>query len=55
MLLLNIFFSIVDTCLICEDIARQVYVMVPIATNFYILYFQWAAYSTFQTCILNSH
>jgi len=57
-LLLNNFFSIVDTCLICEDSARQSCAMVPrwrFLRRFCVLYFQRAACSTFQTCILNSH
>ena len=52
------FFPIVDTCLRCEDIARQSCAMVCrwlIFAYFCVLYFQRAAYSTFQTCILNSH
>jgi len=47
-LLLNVFFPIVDMCLICEDIARQSCAMVP----------RWrflATCSRFQTCILKSH
>jgi len=59
-LLLNKFFRIVDTgkCLSCEDIARQSCAMVPrwrFLATFCDLYFQRAARSTFQTCILNSH
>jgi len=53
---LNKFFPIVDTCLSCEDIARQSCAMVPrwrFLTTFWILHFQRAACSTFQTCILN--
>ena len=49
---------IVDTCLSCEDIARQSCAMVPkwqIFGNFCILHFHPAVCSTFQTCILNSH
>ena len=46
-LLLNKFFPIVDTCLNCEDIARQ--------ASFCVLYFQQATSITLQTCILNSH
>jgi len=58
-LLLNkFFFPTVDTCLTCEDIARQICAMVPrwrfLATSC-VLYFQRAACSTFQTCVLNSH
>ena len=57
-LLFNKFFPIVDTCLSCEDIARQSCVMVPrwwIFGDFCVLHFQRATCSTFQTCILNSH
>jgi len=58
-LLLNkFFFPIVDTCLSCEDIARQICGMVPrwrFFASLLRLYFQRAACSTFQTCILNSH
>ena len=50
----NNFFLIVDTCLSCEDTARQSCAMVPKWRFFCILYFQRAACSTFQTCILNS-
>ena len=52
------FFPIVDMCLSCEDIAPQSCAMVPkclIFGVFWVLHFQRAAYSTFQTCILNSH
>jgi len=52
------FFLIVDTCLSCEDIAQQSCAMVPkcrILGGFWVLHFQRAACSTFQTCILNSH
>jgi len=49
-------FTIVDPCLSCEDIARQSCAMVRrIFGDFCVLYFQRAACSTFQTCILNSH
>ena len=51
-------FLIVDLCLSCEDIARQSGAMVPrwrICGVFWVLHFQRAACSTFQTCILNSH
>ena len=48
------FFPIVDTCLSFEDMARQSCVMVP-KWHFCVLYFQRAACSTIQTCILNSH
>jgi len=54
-LLLNKFFSIVDTCLNCEDMARQSCAMVPRWRFFCVLYLQRAACSAFQTCILNSH
>ena len=51
------FFPIVDTCLSCEyrPIARQSCAMMHRCRFFCILYFQPAACSTFQTCILNSH
>ena len=52
---LTSFFSIVDTCLSCEDIARKSCAMAPRWQFFCVLYFQRAACSTFQTCILNSH
>ena len=51
-MLLDKFFPIVDTCLSCDN------AMVPVAIFgdfFWVLYFQRAACSTFQTCILNSH
>jgi len=57
-LLLNNFFQIVDTCLSCEDIARQSCGMVhrwQFLAIFWVLHLQWAACSTFQTCVLNSH
>jgi len=58
-LLLNkFFFPIVDTCLSCEDIARQSCGMVPrwrFLATFWVLHLQRTTYSTFQTCILNSH
>jgi len=57
-LLLNKFFPIVDTCLSCEDIARQICAMVPrwpFLATFCVLCFQRAACSRFQTCISNSH
>jgi len=53
-LLFNKFFPIVDTCLRFEDIALQSRAMVPKWRFFCVLYFQRAACSTFQTCILNS-
>jgi len=52
-LLFNIF-PIVDTCLSCEDIARQSCAMVR-RWRFCILYFQRVACSTFHTYILNLH
>jgi len=51
----NKFFPIVDTCLSCEDSARQSCAMLPKWRYFCVLYFQRAACSTFQTCVLNSH
>jgi len=42
----------------CEDIARQICAIMPrwrIFGDFWVLHFQRAACSTFQTCILNSH
>jgi len=51
----NRFFPIVDTCLSSEDTARQSCAMVPKWQFFCVLYFQRAACSTFQTCILYSH
>ena len=58
-LLFNKFFPIVDMCLSCEDIAQQTFCngaqMANFCQFFCILYFQRAACSTFQTCILNSH
>jgi len=48
-------FPIVNTCLSCEDMARQICEMVPSSVIFCVLYFQRAACSTFQTWILNSH
>jgi len=56
--LTSFFFPIVDMCLSCEDIARQSCAMVLrwwFLHHFCVLYFQRAACSTFQTCILNSH
>ena len=47
--------SIHHTCLSCEDTARQSCTMVTKMAIFCILYFQRAACSTYQTCILNSH
>jgi len=57
-LLINKFFPIVDMCLSCDDTAPQSCAMVPrrlFLCHFCVLYFQRAACSTFQTCILNSH
>ena len=54
-LLLNKFFPIIDTCLSCEDMARQSCAMVARWRFFCVLYLQRAACSAFQTCILNSH
>jgi len=51
----NKFIPIVDTCLSCEDAARQSCPMVPKWRFFCVLYFQRAACSRFQTYILNSH
>jgi len=56
--MLNKFFPILDMCLNCEDIAQQICGMVPkwrFLATFCVLYFQRAARSTFQTCILNLH
>ena len=47
---LRSFFPIVDTCLSCEDTARQSCPMVPKWRFFCVLYFQRAACSTFHTC-----
>jgi len=55
---LTSFFPIVDTCLSCEDIARQSCTMVRrwlFLAIFCVLHFQRAACSTSQICILNSH
>ena len=54
---LTSFFSIVDTCLSCKDIARQSCAMMPrwrFLATFCVLHFQGAACSTFQTCIWDS-
>jgi len=56
LLMLNeIYFLIVDTCLSCEDTARQSCAMVPRWRFFgdFLANFQRAACSKFQTCILN--
>ena len=50
---LTSFFPIVDTCISCEDTARQLCDCDKMAI-FCVLYFQRAACRTFQTCILNS-
>ena len=58
LLLITSFFPIVDTRLNCKDTAQQSCAMVPrwrFFASFCVLYFQRAACSTFQTCILNSH
>ena len=56
---LTSFFMVADTCLGCEDIARQSSAMVcrwRIFGDFFAsCIFQRAMCSTFQTCILNSH
>jgi len=52
---LTSFFPTVDTCLSSEDIARQSCAMEPNWRFFCVLYFQRAACSPLQTCILNSH
>ena len=51
----NKFFPIVDTCLSCKDTARKKFCDGAKMTIFCVLYFQRAACSTFQTCILNSY
>jgi len=53
-LLLNKFFSIVDMCFSWKDKARQS-LRWRLFGDFLRPAFQRAAYSTFQTCILNSH
>ena len=53
-LLLNKFFAIVDICLSCEDSQTKLCDGAEIEI-FCVLYFQRAACSAFQTCILNSH
>jgi len=55
---LTSFFPIVDTCLSCEDKARQSCAMVHrwrFLETFCILCFKRATCSRFQTCIWNSH
>ena len=55
---LNKLFPIVDTCLTCEDIARQSCAMVPrwrFLATFLRPAFPATACSRFLTCILNSH
>ena len=59
-LLFNNFFLIVNTCLSSEDTARQSCAMRwcpdgDFFRDFWVLHFQRAARSTFQTCILNLH
>jgi len=53
----NKFFRIVDMCLSCTDIARQLCdgAQIEIFGDFLHPVFQRAACNTFQTCILNSH
>ena len=55
---LTSFFSIVDMCLSCEDIAGQICAKVcrwRFLAIFCVLYFPRTTCSIFQTCILNSH
>ena len=47
----QVFFPIVDTCLTCEDIARQSCAICPDGK---FLAFLGVLHCTFQTCILNS-
>ena len=57
LLLIN-FFRLSIRALVAKIIARQSCAMVPrwrFLASFCVLYFQRAACSTFQTCILNSH
>ena len=55
-LLLNKFFPIVDTCLSCKpDKVAGWCLDGDFWRLFWVLHLQWAACSTFQTCILNSH
>jgi len=58
-LLLKNFFQIVYTCLSREDIAQQICAIVPrwrfLGDFFASCVFQRAAYSRFQTCVLNCH
>ena len=54
-LLFNNFFRLSIRALIAKIIVRESCAMVPKWRFFCVLYFQQAAYSTFQTCILNSH
>jgi len=49
------FFTIVDTCLSCEDIVVRWCPDGNFLATFCLLCFHRAACSTFQTCILNSH
>jgi len=51
-------FPIVDTCLSCEDTARQTCAMMRrwrFLRHFCVLHFQRVTCNTCQTCILNSH
>ena len=57
-LMFNNYFPIVDICLSAKDILRQSCAMVTkwrFFASFCVLYFQRAACSKSQTCILNSH
>ena len=57
-LLLNNFFPIVNTCLSCEDIARQICAMVPrwrFLATFLRPVFSASRAQPFQTCIRNLH
>jgi len=51
----NKFFPIVDTCLSCEDTARQSCAMVPKWRFFACCICSEPRAAQFQTCILNSH
>jgi len=48
-------FPIVDTCLSCEDTARQSCAMVPKWRFFASCVFSEPRAAHFQTCIINSH
>ena len=55
---LTSFFPIVDMCLSCEDMAHKVVQWCSdgqFLAILWVLHFQRAARSMFQTCILNSH